>query len=57
MTYHVAPSLTGYPCPGVTWLPRQWEAMMRGETADATAEVFQHRNGLVCDIPEEEAER
>jgi hypothetical protein len=36
MTIVVAPSLTGNLDPGVTWLPDQWLAMMRGEVADLT---------------------
>ena len=36
MTFVVAPTLTGYPCPGVAWLPDQWLAMMRGEPARIT---------------------
>jgi hypothetical protein len=36
MTYVVAPTLTGYPAPGVVWLPDQWLAMMRGEPMDLT---------------------
>jgi hypothetical protein len=54
VTYIVAPSLTGYPPPGVTWLPGQWAAMMSGQAADLTAEVFRRRDGLVCDIPKGE---
>ena len=30
MTIVVAPMMTGLPQPGVTWLPDQWLAMMRG---------------------------
>ena len=37
MTFVVAPTLTGYPAPGVVWLPDQWLAMMRGGVADLTA--------------------
>lgn len=35
-TYVVAPSITGYPQPGVVWLPDQWLAMMSGQPADLT---------------------
>ncbi len=34
MTIIVAPSITGYLCPGMIWLPNQWNAMMNGQIID-----------------------
>jgi len=43
MTYVIAPTLTGYPRPGVIWLPDQWLAVMCGKVADLTAPVPEGR--------------